>query len=119
MTSGKQFEIYMGRFFIYQGYRVTFTKAGGDYGADLILEKDGIRTVVQCRQRKENTGVDAVQAVHSAKDVYDDAPNALVISTSEFTKPALNLAKINKIVCWDKHQLLQELYKWQYFVPPE
>ena len=118
MTDGKQFEVYMGRFFIYQGNRVTFTKAGGDYGADLVIERDGVRTVVQCRQRKENTGVDGVQAVNSAKEVYH-ATRALIVSTSEFTKSALNLAKIHNVECWDGRQLLEELYKHQFFYPPE
>lgn len=117
MTKGKQFEVYIGGFLIYQGNQVTFTKEGGDYGADLVIERDRVRTVVQCRQRKENTGVNAVQAVHSAKDVYH-ATRALIVSTSEFAKPALNLANIHGVECWDWHRLLEELYKLQYFKSP-
>jgi hypothetical protein len=81
MTDGKPFEVHIGKFFTYLDYQVTYTKPGGDYGADLVIERDGVRTVVSCRQRKENTGVDVVQAVHSAKEVYN-APHALIICTS-------------------------------------
>lgn len=93
---------------------MTYTKAGGNYGADLVIERDGVRTVVQCKQRKENISNDAVEAVHSSRYVYH-ASNALIICTSEFTKPALNLADIHKGDCWNDTRLLQEIHKWQYF----
>ena len=118
MTTGKQFEEYIGKFFTYMGYRVWYTKLNGDYGADLFIERDGVCIVVSCRQRKENTGVGVVQAVHSAKDVYE-APNALIICTSEFTQPAINLAILHHVECWNGAQLLQELTKCGYFLPPE
>lgn len=38
---GVQFEQYLGYLFRAQGYKAQVTKASGDYGADLILQRDG------------------------------------------------------------------------------
>lgn len=50
---GIPFEKYMEGFFKYLNNRVTLTKPSHDFGADLILERDGKRTVVQLKQQKE------------------------------------------------------------------
>lgn len=38
---GVQFEKYLGHLFRSQGYKAEVTQAAGDYGADLVLSKDG------------------------------------------------------------------------------
>ena len=37
------------------GYRVENTRYAGDYGEDLVIAKDGIRTVVQAKRYKALT----------------------------------------------------------------
>ncbi len=37
--TGRQFEEYVGTLFEKHGYRITYTPATGDFGADLILKK--------------------------------------------------------------------------------
>lgn len=116
-TTGVEFEDYMQRVLEYFGYRVTRTNPSCDFGADLILEWNGIKTVVQLKQWKENVGKDAIQQAYAAKD-YHKAAFARVICTSKFTKSALELAKTLGVECWDGYQLIQELYKYGYFYPP-
>lgn len=50
---GVQFEHYLGHLFRSQGYRAEVTKAAGDYGADLVISKDGKRIVVQAKSYKK------------------------------------------------------------------
>jgi restriction system protein len=54
---GKRFEVYLEVRFHERGYRVQRTPYQGDWGADLILEKDGQRTAVQAKRYKKNVGV--------------------------------------------------------------
>ena len=94
--TGFEFEEFLAQFFKTCGYIVTKTKTGNDYGADLILERFGERTVVQVKRRKRSIGVKAVQEVTAAKNYYS-AHKALVIISSIFTKNAKELAKRNSI----------------------
>lgn len=60
---GVQFEHYLGHLFRSQGYKAEVTKAAGDFGADLVIFKDGRRIVVQAKRYKKNVGLEAVQEV--------------------------------------------------------
>ncbi|WP_253187253.1 restriction endonuclease [Paenibacillus sp. GP183] len=46
---GRQFELYLGLLFKALGYKTEVTLSAGDYGADLVIEKNGVRTVVQAK----------------------------------------------------------------------
>jgi HJR/Mrr/RecB family endonuclease len=87
----QQFELFLQWFFEQQGYKVRKTKKSGDQGADLVLEKLGIKTVIQIKKRKKTTGNDAVQQVHAARGYYQ-ADRAIVITSSKFSAPAKELA---------------------------
>jgi restriction system protein len=69
------------------GYRVQLTRTVGDYGADLILSKDGIRTAVQAKHWNYAVGVKAVQEVVAAKAFYR-CTAAIVVTTNYFTQQA-------------------------------
>jgi restriction system protein len=49
---GEEFEQYLIHFFLNKGYKVRTTPKSGDFGADLILEKDRKRIVVQAKRYK-------------------------------------------------------------------
>jgi restriction system protein len=46
----REFEMLVGEAFRRQGYKVSEIGLGGDGGVDLILDKDGATTLVQCKQ---------------------------------------------------------------------
>jgi len=46
-----------------QGYTVKVTRAAGDYGADLVMEKPGKKIVVQAKRHSKSVGIEAVQQV--------------------------------------------------------
>lgn len=83
---------------------VEVTAKSGDYGADVLANKDGIKYVFQCKYYFNQVGIEAVQQVYSAKDFYN-AHVAIVITNSVFTKAAKVLANELNVVLWDCEKL--------------
>lgn len=106
--TGEAFEEHVAARFRGLGYRVKLTPNGADFGADLVLGKDGERTVVQAKRWKNDVGVKAVQEVVAAKGHYQ-AQRALVVTNSRFTAQAIQLARSNAVDLWDRDRLAQEL----------
>ena len=89
--SGEEFEEFLAGLYRAQGYTVELTAVTGDYGADLILSKDGQRICVQAKRYAGSVGVAAVQEALSGKAYYQ-CDTAWVITTGAFTTNALELA---------------------------
>jgi restriction system protein len=106
--SGKVFEEYLEVLFRRLGYRVERTQFAGDYGGDLVLRKEGVRTVVQAKRYSRAVGVRAVQEVVAAKAHYDCA-EAMVVTNNTFTKQAAHLADKNGVELWDRDELTRRL----------
>ena len=90
--SGTEFEAFLAGLFRTQGYAAELTPTTGDYGADLILVKDGKRIAVQAKRYLGSVGVSAVQEALSGQAYYQ-CDMAWVITTGAFTTNALELAK--------------------------
>lgn len=91
--SGEEFEELLFAVFLTKGYTVTKTKKSHDYGADLILTKNDIKIVIQCKlYYNRSVSNSAVQEISTAKAYYQ-ADCAIVITNSTFTKPATILAE--------------------------
>jgi len=90
--SGVEFEQFLAGLFRAQGYAIELTPISGDYGADLILSKDGNRIAVQAKRHIGSVGVKAVQEALSGQSYYQ-CHTAWVITTGAFTINALELAK--------------------------
>ncbi len=50
---------------------VEVTKGSGDYGVDVLAEKDGVTYAVQCKRYDGPVGVKAVQEAYAGRDYYD------------------------------------------------
>jgi len=107
VMTGHEFEVYLGELFKRHGYKTKVTSASGDYGADLILHKDGQKIVVQAKRYKNSVGIRAVQEIIPAIAYYK-ADVAWVVTNSYLTKQAQNLADANEVVVIDR----EELIKW-------
>ncbi|MBO2942792.1 restriction endonuclease [Paenibacillus sp. F411] len=105
---GVQFERYLGHLFRSQGYKAEVTQAAGDYGADLVLSKDGKRIVVQAKRYSKNVGLKAVQEAYGAIALYK-ASEAWVVSNSGYTEPAYKLAKSNGVRLVNRDELIEML----------
>lgn len=90
--SGVEFEEFLAGLFRAQGYAAELTPTSGDYGADLILSKDGQRIAVQAKRHIGSVGVGAVQEALSGQAYYQ-CQTAWVITTGAFTANALELAQ--------------------------
>ena len=104
--SGTKFEEFLQVHFKKQGFKVHLTPATNDYGADLIIERDGIKTVIQAKRWNQHVGIEAVQQVVGAINHYG-AASGMVITNSYFTQQAVNLALSNSIELWDRKKLIQ------------
>lgn len=103
--SGIEFEDYLFNLFKKMNYEVEKTPASNDYGADLLLLKDGIKTVVQAKRYNSSVGVSAIQEIIGAKGYYN-ADKCLVITSNYFTNNAINLANANEVELWNRDYLV-------------
>lgn len=104
--SGVDFENYLRILFEDLGYEVELTPASGDYGADLLLKKDGSFIAVQAKRYSKAVGIASVQQVFSAKTYYN-AHEAWVITNNTFTKNASDLAKKSGVKLVDREHLIR------------
>lgn len=105
---GQTFEKYLAVFFRTQGYRVTRTRYIGDFGADLVLQRDGSRTVVQAKRSSGKVGIRAVQEAVAAMGYYR-CIHAIVVTNSRYTRQAVELARANGVELWDRSKLIRAI----------
>ena len=82
----------------------------GDYGADLILEKDGRKIVVEAKRYSKDVGISAVQEIAAAMPHYQ-ADEAWIVTNRDFTEAASNLAKSNDVKLVNRTQLIDFILK--------
>jgi len=105
---GITFEKYLEALFEKLGYRVERTQYVGDYGADLITSKDGIKTVIQAKRYKQKVGIKAVQEAVASKEKYG-CSEAMAVTNSYYTKAAIELARANRVKLWNRDHLVKAL----------
>ena len=99
---GHDFEYYCADILRDNGFiEVEVTKGSGDFGADILAEKDGVTYAVQCKCYDKPIGVKAVQEVYAGRDYYGRMVGA-VMTNQYFTQPAVELAKKLNIMLWDR-----------------
>ena len=104
IKTGEEFELYLKKLFTRIGYDVETTKASGDQGADLILVKNRVKTVVQAKFYSSPVSNKAVQEVVGAIKFYN-ADKGMVVTNNTYTKSALELADANNIEMIDGKKL--------------
>ena len=99
---GQEFEYYCANLLAANGFiEVEVTKGSGDYGIDILAEKDGVTYAIQCKRYTGFVGVKAVQEAYAGRDYYDRMVGA-VMTNQYFTKPAAEAARKLKILMWDR-----------------
>ena len=83
------------------------TQNSGDFGVDVIAQRDGIIYAIQCKRYKCPVGIDAVQQVYAGRDFYE-CNVAVVLTNSYFSKAAQRLADKIGVVLWDR-EMFKEL----------
>ncbi|MGI2294194.1 restriction endonuclease [Paenibacillus sp. GXUN7292] len=103
---GRRFEIYLSHLFKAHGYNVQVTQAAGDFGADLVISKNGKKIIVQAKRYSKNVGIKAVQEAQAAIAHYG-AHEAWVVSNSDYTEAAYSLAKSNGVRLVNREKLIE------------
>lgn len=99
---GHDFEYYCADILKAHGFLdVEVTKGSGDFGADILAEKDGVTYAVQCKCYDKPIGVKAVQEIYAGRDFYDRMVG-VVMTNQYFTQPAVELAQKLNIMLWDR-----------------
>lgn len=99
---GHEFEYFCADLLKDNGFaEVEVTRGSGDYGVDILAEKDGVTYAVQCKCYNGPIGVKAVQEVYAGRDFYDRMVGA-VMTNQYFTSAAVQAAGKLKILLWDR-----------------
>ncbi|MFC7365485.1 MULTISPECIES: restriction endonuclease [Bhargavaea] len=106
--SGTEFEVFLSKLYRGLGYKVEVTPHT-DFGIDLIVVKDGMRSGIQakCYGEGRTVGVAAVNEVCGGAG-YWNVQNKVVITNRVFTKKAMITARSNNVIMIDRNDL-QEL----------
>lgn len=102
---GHDFEYYCADLLRGSGFiEVEVTKGSGDYGVDILAEREGITYAFQCKCYDRPIGVKAVQEVYAGRDFYGRMVG-VVMTNQFFTQPAVDMAKKLNIMLWDRDYL--------------
>lgn len=108
LMTGIEFENFLCDLFQKMGYHTLSTKASGDQGIDVIAEKDSMKIGIQAKCYTGTVGNSAVQEAVAGK-IYYACDKVMVITNSRFTKAAIDLAKANNVILWDRDMLKENL----------
>lgn len=105
VMEGHDFEYFCAELLRRRGFQeVEVTKGSGDYGVDILAEKEGVTYAIQCKCYASPVGVKAVQEAYAGRDYYDRMVGA-VLTNQYFTTPAVEAARKLKILLWDRGYL--------------
>lgn len=104
--SGREFELFLSKLYNGLGYYTEVTPTSGDFGIDVITQKNEIKSGIQAKRYQEGStiGVSAVQEV-CAGAAYWKVQKKVVITNVYFTKQAKTLAKANNVELIDRDGL--------------
>ena len=89
---------------------VRVTQGSRDQGVDIIAFKDGIKYGIQCKCYSSDISNKAVQEVFAGKTFYE-CHVGVVLTNRHFTKAAIELARKNGILLWDRDKLIELIQK--------
>ena len=100
--SWQEFELLIGEAFRRKGFAVREIGGGGaDGGVDLVLTKDGEKTLVQCKQWKAfKVGVNIVRELYGVMAAHG-ATGGYVVTSGQFTREARDFAAGRNISLMD------------------
>lgn len=108
--TGSQFEQFLVDLYSDYGYKVQKTDHTGDFGADLILNSDDGRSIIQAKRYSQKVGIRAIQEISAAKKYYN-ADSTVVVTNNYFTKAAIELAEINDVLLINRDDLTRLISK--------
>jgi HJR/Mrr/RecB family endonuclease len=110
MMSGTVFEEFILEHFKHLGFTGYQVQRTENYGADMLLQKDGIEFAVQTKRWKSNVGIDSIRRIMMAIKHYA-ADKGIVVTNSSFTQSDYELANTNGVELWDRRKLIEMIDK--------
>ena len=113
-TPWKQFEFLVAEAFRRQGYQVEYSLGrGADSGVDLILQREGRKSLVQCKQWKVySVGAPVIREMFGQMTA-ENAQEAIIVTSGKFTRDAQDFAAGKPIRLIDGQQLLTLVHSVQ------
>jgi restriction system protein len=105
--SPAQFEEWCAHRLREQGFVVSVVGGQGDHGIDLIAERDGIRTAVQCKRwfGVRSVGEPQIRDLLGAMQ-HERAANGLVLTTGRYSDAAVKWVQGKPIRLWGAEELM-------------
>jgi HJR/Mrr/RecB family endonuclease len=106
--TGSEFEYFIFNLFKSFGYQTFLTKGSGDQGIDVLVEKNRIKIGIQTKCYSGAVSNKAIQEVVAGMKYYK-VDKGMVITNNIFTQSAMDLAKVNDIIVWDRSILIKKI----------
>ena len=104
-TDGWIFEKYAADLLLKNNFdKAEITPGSNDYGVDILAEKDGIKYAIQCKCYSNKLNNKPIQEVLAGMTYYH-AHIGVVLTNNYFTDNAIELAKANNVLLWDRDTL--------------
>lgn len=106
---GHEFEHFCAQILAKSGFeKVSVTQGSSDQGIDIIAYRDDVKYGFQCKCYSSPIGNHAVQEVFAGKTFYQ-CHVGVVLTNNYFTRSAIELAKRNGVVLWNRDKLVKML----------
>ena len=80
-----------------QGWACKTTRTSGDFGVDIVAERESVRVVIQVKKWRDRVNLSAVQEITAGRPMYR-AHVAAVVSVSGYRPSAIELARANRVL---------------------
>lgn len=102
---GYVFEEFLAYLFSDLGYESLATQRSNDFGADVMLQHDEGKIVIQAKRYQDKVGLKAVQEIYAAQAFYK-ADEAWVITNNYYTQTAKQLAEACEVELLNRDDLI-------------
>jgi len=109
---GIEFENYLQKLLIHQGYVVKLTPASGDFGVDLVASRDNKQIAIQAKRQDSAVSRRAISDAVAGMNYYH-CNDAMVITNNFFTPDAKTLADSNNCTLVDRDTLARWINDYQ------
>lgn len=106
------FEKLVGELFTNMGYLVNHVGGISDGGVDLVCEKDGDKSIIQCKRYKGSVGVGIIRDFYGTL-INSGVTSGFLITSGNFTKEAERWARYKPIKLIDKRTLSR--WMWDHY----
>lgn len=104
---GHEFEHFCADLLRNNGFtHVEVTQASGDFGIDVLAQKDGVTYGIQCKCYSDTVGNHAVQEAFSGAQYYHRMV-AVVMTNNYFTQAAIETAQRTNVLLWNRDKVLE------------